>query len=257
MCSSGTTGLPKAVKISHTHFIYKASMFACPMNTVLFCFSSIFWYTGMCCLLVGCLATIKRVITANPFTPLYGLQVMDKYKVSFIFAAPIHISLMAQHPSASTMDLSAVNAFFTGGAFVSEPLKASMNKYLPQGKVMNCYALTEVGGVVTVPGKYDRVGSCGPLVDGMQVKVVDDTTNSLGPGQQGEFYVRTLYSFLGYHKNEAATDETMDSDGWIHTGDIGYMDEDGYLFMVDRKKDIFKYAGYHVSPKIERGGITF
>jgi len=200
--------------------------------------------------MVGCLATIKRVITTTPFTPLYGLQLMEKYKVSFSFAAPIHIQMMAQHLATQTMDLSALNALYTGGAFVSEPLKASMNKYLPKGKVMNCFALTEVGGVVTVPGKYDRVGSCGPLVDGMQVKVVYDGGNSLEPGQQGEFYVRTLYSFLGYHRNEAATDETLDSDGWIHTGDIGYIDEDGYLFMMDRKKDIFKYAGYHVSPKV-------
>jgi 4-coumarate--CoA ligase len=197
MCSSGTTGLPKGVKLSHTHLLYKSTyIWDLTQDETLFCFSSIFWLTGICCLICGCLAGIKRIITNEPFTPLFGLQILEKYKVTCLFSAPIHMSLMSQHPAVKTTDFSAIRTYLTGGACVSVQLKDRMESFLPNGRVLNCYALTEICGVVSLPGLLDRAGSCGALLDGSKVKVIDDEGESLGPEQLGEFYAKTMFSFL-------------------------------------------------------------
>lgn len=111
----------------------------------------------------------------------------------------------------------------------------------------NGYGITEIGGGVSVnlTGKKCSVGVTVPNVD---VKIISEEGVSLGIGQDGEICVKSIFSFIGYYGDENETKSILDTEGWLHTGDIGHFDNDGNLYLVDRKKDILKYKGYQISP---------
>lgn len=122
-----------------------------------------------------------------------------------------------------------------------------MNSLLKKGITCNGYGITEIGGGVSVnlSGKKSSVGLTVPNVD---VKIISDEGVSMGIGQDGEICVKSIFPFLGYYGDENETRSILDAEGWLHTGDIGHFDEDGYLYLVDRKKDILKYKGFQISP---------
>lgn len=123
-----------------------------------------------------------------------------------------------------------------------------MNKYLPNGAVYVTYGTSEAG--IFLSSNYPSLNnrSVGKVVSGVNVKIIDDYGRNLGADQSGEVCVKTMNKWLGYYGNEQATLDMIDVDGYMKTGDIGYVDSDGYLFLIDRKKDIFKYYSTHISP---------
>lgn len=112
------------------------------------------------------------------------------------------------------------------------------------------YGLTEVSGAVTItPKSNPKIGSSGVLVNGITAKVVDTQTKELcGPNQYGELWFKGPCIMKGYMGNDIATSETIDEDGFLHTGDIGFYDHDKYFYIVDRIKDLIKYKGFQVAP---------
>lgn len=110
------------------------------------------------------------------------------------------------------------------------------------------YGLTEIGGSVSlaiIPGDIDSVGK---LLNGVQVKIIDESGNKCGVGENGEVCVKRHFKCLGYYGNKKATEQLFDQDGFILSGDIGYFDEEGYLHFIERKKDVLRYRGFKVSP---------
>lgn len=122
-----------------------------------------------------------------------------------------------------------------------------INQFLPNSIYVS-YGMTELAGIITSNFPVPRVGSVGQLISGTTIKIVDDKGNRCGIGKDGEIFFLLQIPFLGYYGDAAATEAFVDSDGWLHSGDIGHFDEDGYLFVVDRLKDILKYRGYQISP---------
>jgi len=118
--------------------------------------------------------------------------------------------------------------------------------------IQQAYGLTEATFVLCInkhPTETYKPGHCGKLVPGVEVKVVDvKTGKSLGANKEGEICVRGLSVMRGYLRNEAATSNAIDKDKWLHTGDIGYYDEDRYFFIIDRLKELIKYKAYQVAP---------
>lgn len=140
------------------------------------------------------------------------------------------------------------------------PICNEMRNRLINGDVYFNYGLSENGGPATfnVPIKP---GAVGRLLDGTRAKIIKENGQKCGLNESGEVCIQVPYPFLGYFGDEESTKNAFDSDGWILTGDIGYFDEDEYLWLVERKKDILRYRGWHVSPSeienllIEQPGI--
>lgn len=113
-----------------------------------------------------------------------------------------------------------------------------MNSYLPNGNVHIDYGATELGGVSFDYPKFTEKDAVGQLVNGVSIKIIDDQGNRCGIDVEGEICAKARFKFLGYYKNQQLTDDVLDSDGFFKTGDIGHIDKDGYLYIVDRKKHI-------------------
>lgn len=124
-----------------------------------------------------------------------------------------------------------------------------MNKYLSNGSVVIGYGMSEIAGGVSIdsPASIEK-DTVGRLLTGCSVKIIGDDGKRVGVNVDGEICVKTLYKFLGYYGNPEATAEMFDEEGFIRTGDMGHFDDDGDLFIVDRKKDIIKYCSFQISP---------
>jgi acyl-CoA synthetase (AMP-forming)/AMP-acid ligase II len=164
---------------------------------------------------------------------------------------PIVLAL-AKHPAVEGFDLSAVELILSGAAPLDVQMATACAERLGCG-VIQGYGLTETSPVTNViPGpEGNKAGSVGPLVPNTEARVVDwSTGENLPPNEDGEIWIRGPQVMAGYLNNPEATAGTVDEDGWLHTGDIGHADEDGFFFIVDRLKELIKYRGYQVAPAV-------
>lgn len=138
--------------------------------------------------------------------------------------------------------------YLCGGSKAPLEIIKKVNEYLPNGEVNIGYGLSELGGVISVDIPFSGRDTVGKLFAGSQVKIIDDNGNRCGINENGEICIKQLYKSLGYYGNEEATKQLIDDEGFIRTADIGYFDEDGYLYIVDRKKDLLKYCSFQISP---------
>lgn len=209
-------------------------------------FSSLYWLTGIWALIGGTLAGITRIITTQQFDPDLMLNLIERYGVTFTVTAPSHLARLLQSPLIESTNLSSIRKYCCGGSSVAAELLRKCDTIFPTG-IMVAYGLSEVAGMIA--GNETRNDdSVGTLCDGMVVQIVDEDERRQGPHVDGEIYVKAKYIFLGYWGDDVATADVLDKDGWLRTGDIGHFDDDGYLYVVDRKKDILKYRNYQISP---------
>ncbi|KAH7639988.1 hypothetical protein HUG17_4021 [Dermatophagoides farinae] len=180
------------------------------------------------------------------------LQLVSEYRVAFLSLSPKHVTQMAQNDYREQFDLSSVKMIPCGGSKI--PLNCIENiqkKY----KVLfiDGYGSTEfLGGIQNMEFMFGgklKLGTVGRPSPGVEMKIIDlETGKSLPAEKQGEILIRGPQQFVGYLRNERATKETIDSDGWYHTGDVGYYDDEGYLYIVDRIKELFKFREWSVFP---------
>ncbi len=157
---------------------------------------------------------------------------------------------LAKHPIVDNYDLSSVEMILSGAAPLGSDLQSAVEKRL-DCRVTQGYGLTETGPVTNaVPLDGDpKSGSAGPLIPNTEAKIVDvESGKELETGERGEICVSGPQIMKGYLNNSEATAHTIDADGFLHTGDIGYVDEDGYFYIVDRLKELIKYKGFQVPP---------
>lgn len=247
LCSSGTTGLPKGVCLSHAHLI-ENDMMAEEINAgPIFNFSALFWATGMFAVLTSLYYHRPRVITRKPFHEETVIDIIEKYKVEDIFTPPSYIAVLVNYPRFADADFSSVKRWTMGGAIVSEELRVKLENRLPNGIAKSVYGTSEIG-IITAADTPFVPGAAGTLTSNLEAKIVDECDRRLGPMEKGEIRMRFKHKILGYLNNEQATREAFDEEDFFKTGDIGYFDQHGYLFVIDRIKDIIKYNNYQVSP---------
>jgi long-chain acyl-CoA synthetase len=185
------------------------------------------------------------------FDPGPFIRAVEKYRAQVIGGAPQLFIQMIDHPEFSRTDLSSIQAVISGAAPLPEHVMRRMMGAFP-GVVTEGYGMTEVTLVATAnPASREavKVGSVGMPIIGTEMKVVDLVTGEpVGTGLQGELCIRGPQCMKGYWNKPEETDNIL-IDGWIHSGDIGYRDEDGYFFITDRKKDMIIYKGYNVYPR--------
>jgi len=177
-----------------------------------------------------------------------ALQLIQQHSVTQFFAVPPIVLGLAKHPAVEQVDVSSLRRIFCGAAPLGgEPGEEAASRI--DCPIVQGYGMTELSPIshATV-GDHYKTGSSGYTAPNTEVRIVDDEGNDLGPGEPGEMLIRGPQVMKGYLSNAEATAETLDSDGWLHTGDVARIDADDHMFIVDRVKELIKYKGFQVAP---------
>lgn len=211
-------------------------------------FSSLYWFSGCFAMLWCGVSGATYLVINKPFTPQIALHLIDKYMVTKALFPPRNIAMMLASPDIQHKSMKSIKTLSSSGAKLPVEVRKNIRKYLsPTASVFYGYAATEVGPISF--SMSDRnPESTGILLPNIQVKIVDENGNNVGVGEDGELCANNGYKWPGYFGDKEATDEVYESGTWYHTGDLGHFDEKGYLYIVDRIKEIMKSKGYHVSP---------
>jgi 4-coumarate--CoA ligase len=189
------------------------------------------------------------IITLPRFDLEQFLQVHQDYRITRAFVAPPIVVALAKHPLVDKFDLSALTQVASGAAPLRADVAADCARRL-DCEVIQGYGMTELSAAshITPPGA-SKPGSVGVTAPNTQTRIVDPATGAdLEPGVDGEIWVRGPQVMKGYLNNPQATAAAIDPDGWLHTGDLGHIDADGYLYVADRLKELIKYKGFQVPP---------
>jgi len=188
-------------------------------------------------------------ILMERFDPEKACQLIEKYRATVIIGVPTIFIYLINHPNRRRYDLNSLRIGDTGGGPVPVELKTRFEEEVGMALVES-YGLTEASPVVCVerPGKERRLGSCGITLSGMETRVVDQNGKDVPPGEIGELILKGPNVMVGYWKMPEETAKTV-RDGWLYTGDLMKKDEDGYIYMVDRLKDMILCGGYNIYPK--------
>ena len=253
--SSGTTGLAKGVMLTHRNLVANVvqseQSFHLREGERVLGVMPFYHIYGMTVIMNLALHSGATIVTMPRFELEAFLRVLQDHRVSRAYIAPPIVVALAKHPMVDQFDLSSVTTVFSGAAPLDEALAAACGRRL-NCKVNQGYGMTEASPVthaVRDNVEWTKVGSVGPVLAGTECQVVDIVTGTaLAPGADGEIWVRGPQVMKGYLNNRAATEQILDRDGWLHTGDIGHADRDGDFFIVDRLKELIKYKGYQVPP---------
>lgn len=252
--TSGTTGKPKGVMLSAGNVraitqIWSDSL-EITANDSMQISTPLFHCAASHCFSVPTIYSGGKVVIEEAFSPEGTLNTMEKEKVTIFFGVPAMFSILLNTPKMEQVDLSNLRLFTYGAAPMPYELVRKVKARYPKVKVQNLYGQTENSpGATTLKDHYalEKVGSVGEPLPMTEVQVVDENGNPLPTGQVGEIIVKGPQVMKGYLKNEEATRNTI-KNGWMYSGDLGRLDEDGLLYIVDRKKDMIIRGGENVYP---------
>ncbi|KAI5075727.1 hypothetical protein GOP47_0009803 [Adiantum capillus-veneris] len=261
--SSGTTGLPKGVMLTHKSLITSVAQQVDGENPnlhfstedVVLCVLPLIHIFSLNSVLLCSMRAGSSVAIMQRFEVVALLQFIQKYRISVIAVVPPIVMSITKCPTADQFDLSSVRKVLSGAAPMGQTLEDALRLRLPNAVIGQGYGMTEAGPVLSMCSSFAKFptpvkpGSCGTVVRNAEMKIVDTETGvSLPRNQAGEICVRGKQIMKGYLNNVEATAITVDKEGWLHSGDVGFVDDDGEVFIVDRVKEIIKYKGFQVPP---------
>tara|TARA_B110000503_G_scaffold12013_3_gene16226 strand:- start:37563 stop:39056 length:1494 start_codon:yes stop_codon:yes gene_type:complete len=253
MYTSGTTGLPKGAMLTHGNILWNNinSMlaFGGSPDDVILTAAPLFHIGGLNVMTLGSFHVGSTVVLLRNFDAAQVLVDFERYKVTNMFGAPAMFLFMSQHPSFAHTNLSSIRVLLCGAAPVPESL---IELYSARGiNFCQGYGLTETSpfsAFLTPEWSISKLGSAGQPPLYSETRIVDDDNQPLPAGGRGEICLRGPNIMKGYWNRPEATAEAIDGEGWFHSGDVGYFDDDGFLFICDRLKDMVISGGENVYP---------
>ncbi|KAH8369325.1 hypothetical protein KR009_008385, partial [Drosophila setifemur] len=256
LCSSGTTGTPKAVTIANSRNILKCNEHLTTAD-IQFSHNTLDWITGLLTTVTSGVYSTTRIIADNAFDPAFVLRIIKEYKATWTIQPPSALAIIANCPEFETCDLSSITAYVYGGSRASLEVQQKIRSRLSRDCLRFMYGFTELGALASANFHFDeKPNSVGRLASQIKLKVLNSQGEALGPNEVGELCINNGQHWMGYVGNPKVTRETRDPQGWFHTGDLGYMDSDSFLYIVDRQKDMLKYQNIMYYPNEIEGLIS-
>jgi acyl-CoA synthetase (AMP-forming)/AMP-acid ligase II len=250
MYTSGTTGLPKGVAVRHKNVAM------IPNNEPVW--SATGWLHGAPMFTFAGIAFIynpMKMGMAGFYLPKFDagrwLELVERERPMMTMLVPAMAELLVAHPDFEKRDLSSLVAVSIGSAPLAPQTLLAMQERLPDASVSNSYGMTEAGPAYIVMPQEEvtkRIGSVGKPIPPMEIKIVDDTDAECPAGEVGELLTRMPGVQREYYRDPEATAQTWTPDGWLRSGDLGYVDNDGFLYLVGRKKDLIIRGGHNIYP---------
>lgn len=255
--TSGTTGFPKGALLHHKGLVnngtHAISQMGVREGSVWLTFMPLF-HTGGCVLCVlGAVAKRATQIVVEQFEPGLILELIETYKANSFVGVPTMLIAMLEHPDFATRDLSSIQAIVSGGSTVPAALVERLENEL-KAPFMIVFGQTECSPVATMTlpddTPLDKANTLGPPMPHVEVKIVDPESGAIVPyGQIGEFCTRGYHVMHSYYDMDEATNKAIDSDGWLHMGDLCAMDDRGYCTIQGRLKDMIIRGGENIYPR--------
>jgi acyl-CoA synthetase (AMP-forming)/AMP-acid ligase II len=267
MYTAGTTGFPKGVMLSHNSFsTYVLENVSPPdpdtseRNILTVPLYHVAGIQAMMAAIYGA----RTLVMERQFDPEEWMTLVEREKANRAMMVPTMLKQLLDHPDFKKHDLSSLKVITYGAAPMPLPVIRKALEEFPGVSFINAFGQTETASTITALGPEDhvitgtpeerekkikRLASIGKPMADVQMKVIDDDGKTLGTNQVGEILAKGPRVMSGYWKDEEKTKKTIDKDGWVHTGDIGYVDEDGYYFLAGRSSDIIIRAGENISPE--------
>ncbi|RDX86534.1 4-coumarate--CoA ligase-like 5, partial [Mucuna pruriens] len=257
--SSGTTGTSKGVILTHANLISTIRLLlwsadvSGSQDDVFLAFIPMFHIYGLVFFGIGLLCVGITTILMQKYDFQGMLDAIQKHKVNNLSAVPPVVLALVKHASKARCDLSSLRRVGTGAAPLSKEVALEFRKMFPWVELRQGYGLTESSGGATFFASDNdckaHPDSCGMLIPTFCAKVIDiETGKPLPPRKEGELWFKSPTIMKGYLGNLEATSATVDLEGWLRTGDLGYIDENGFVYIVDRIKELIKHNGYQVAP---------
>lgn len=251
--SSGTTGVCKGVMLTHRNLVANLAQIRGTghdwRDETLVCVLPLFHIYGLSVIMNHGLRCGSTLVTLPRFDFEQLLRVMQEHRVSLAHLVPPVVLALSKSPLVEAYDLSSLKTVFSGAA----PLGAEQSRECSERlgcTIIQGYGMTETSPVTHLTTwERNRPGSAGLCVPNTECRLVSvETGEDVGAGERGEIYVRGPQVMRGYLGRPEATAGTVDADGWLHTGDVAYADEEGFFYIVDRAKELIKYKAFQVAP---------
>jgi len=206
----------------------------------------------------------RTLVMERQFEPREWMELVETEKANRAMMVPTMLKQVMDHPDFSKHDLSSLKVITYGAAPMPLEVIKRVVTVFPGVSFINAFGQTETASTITTLGPEDhiitgteeekekklkRLASIGKPMSDVEMKIVDEEGNKLPPGQVGEIVTRGPRVMTGYWRDEEKTEKTIDKEGWVHTGDMGYMDEDGYFFLAGRATDMIIRGGENISPE--------
>ncbi|XP_018051977.1 PREDICTED: uncharacterized protein LOC108689634 [Atta colombica] len=249
--TSGTTGMPKCTELSHSslHNCLLPANIAETKDHVCIFTPTIRWQYGIMLAFKIILAYSTRIVVPDYFVDDNIYKFIEKYRVTWFATDPFILIEMVKTNILEKYRLTTLKVIVTAGSTFSRHNQETLIKKLPNALIKNSYGSTDAGGSLSIQNKHSKLGSVGFPLPNVQIKVTDTQTEEvLGINKVGELRIKVPFVMNGYYKNPEATKKAFDSDGWLLSGDLGFYDDDGELFITSRISDFILFRAINVLP---------
>ncbi|XP_037810846.1 luciferin 4-monooxygenase-like [Lucilia sericata] len=258
LCSSGTTGIPKGVLCSHRALLNEKIHFNLKSDSVVCTFSTMYWASGLWNMNASLITCCLRIITDKSFTAEYFLQLIERHRITNMLTNGNHMVELIMYDDVSKIQkcLASLDTLTLGGAKVLLTVQESLADILKVNDKRPgfgvAYGMSELSGILSFNSDFPyerKLGTEGKLTANKKVRIINKKGEFLGPNEHGEIIIKTPYKWFGYYRNEEASKKAY-IDNWLHSGDIGFFDDEGFLHVCARDNDVFKARNFQIYPPL-------